>query len=105
MRRWLLLVLALVPLFPACRSVRPAVVQGTPGTDLRRLLESGSDLRSVRVSDAMTKSPRTIESTKLAVEAVKIMEERKINQILVVDEGNKLVGALNTHDLMQARVI
>ncbi len=73
--------------------------------DLRRLLESGSDLRSVRVSDAMTKSPRTIESTKLAVEAVKIMEERKINQVLVVDERNKLVGALNTHDLMQAKVI
>ncbi|KPK26864.1 MAG: hypothetical protein AMJ66_11485 [Betaproteobacteria bacterium SG8_40] len=73
--------------------------------DLRRLLESGSDLRSIRVSDAMTKSPRTIESTKLAVEAVKIMDERKINQILVVDDQNKLVGALNTHDLMQAKVI
>ncbi len=73
--------------------------------DLRRLLESGSDLRAVRVLDAMTKSPRTIESTKLAIEAVKIMEECRINQILVVDDHDKLVGALNTHDLMQAKVI
>ena len=86
--------------------VRDDVVVGifTDG-DLRRLLGSGADLRSINVSDAMTKSPRTIESTKLAVEAVKIMEERKINQILVVDDHNKLVGALNTHDLMQAKVI
>ena len=53
----------------------------------------------------MTKSPCSIEATKLAVEAVKVMEERKINQILVVDEHGKLIGALNTHDLMQAKVI
>jgi arabinose-5-phosphate isomerase len=39
------------------------------------------------------------------VEAVKIMEDRKISQILVVNENGKLVGALNTHDLMQAKVI
>ena len=81
------------------------MVRGVMPASLRRLLESGSDLRSIRVSDAMTKSPRTVEPTKLAVEAVRIMEERKINQILVVDEGNRLVGALNTHDLMQAKVI
>ena len=73
--------------------------------DLRRLLERGSDLRTIPVIDAMTKSPRTIESTKLAVEAVKVMEEHKINQILVVNGHNKLIGALNTHDLMQAKVI
>jgi arabinose-5-phosphate isomerase len=73
--------------------------------DLRRLLERGSDIRSIPVTDAMTKSPRTVESTRLAVEVVKIMEDHKINQILVVDEHGKLVGALNTHDLMQAKVI
>ena len=73
--------------------------------DLRRLLERGIDLRSTAVSEVMTKSPCSIESTKLAVEAVKVMEERKINQILVVDEHGKLIGALNTHDLMQAKVI
>jgi arabinose-5-phosphate isomerase len=73
--------------------------------DLRRLLERGSDIRSIPVTDAMTRSPRTVESTRLAVEVVKIMEDHKINQILVVDEHGKLVGALNTHDLMQAKVI
>ncbi len=73
--------------------------------DLRRLLEKGSDIRSIRVTEAMTKSPRTVESTRLAVEAVKIMEDCKINQILVVNEDGKLVGALNTHDLMRAKVI
>ncbi|UCH46781.1 MAG: KpsF/GutQ family sugar-phosphate isomerase [Betaproteobacteria bacterium] len=73
--------------------------------DLRRLLEHGSDIRSIPVIDAMTQSPRTVESTRLAVEVVKTMEDYKINQILVVDEDGKLVGALNTHDLMQAKVI
>lgn len=73
--------------------------------DLRRLLEQGGDIRSVRVADAMTTSPRTVESTKLAVEAVKVMEDCRINQILVVDTNNQLIGALNTHDLMQAKVI
>ena len=73
--------------------------------DLRRLLEHGSDIRSIPVTEAMTKSPRTVESNKLAVEVVKIMEDHKINQILVVDERGKLIGALNTHDLMQAKVI
>jgi arabinose-5-phosphate isomerase len=73
--------------------------------DLRRLLEKGTDIRSTRVTEAMTRSPRTVESARLAVEAVKIMEEGKISQILVVNEDGKLVGALNTHDLMQAKVI
>ncbi len=73
--------------------------------DLRRTLERVGDIRAVPISDAMTKAPRTVESTKLAVEAVKIMDDHKINQILVVDGKNALVGALNTHDLMQAKVI
>ena len=73
--------------------------------DLRRLLEKDGDIRSIRVTEAMTKSPRTVESTRLAVEAVKIMEDCKINQILVINEDGKLVGALNTHDLMRAKVI
>ena len=73
--------------------------------DLRRTLEKASDIRTVPMSDAMTKAPRTVESTKLAVEAVKIMDDHKINQILVVDAHGALVGALNTHDLMQAKVI
>jgi arabinose-5-phosphate isomerase len=73
--------------------------------DLRRLLERGSDIRSTPVIDAMTKAPHTVSPTRLAVEVVKTMEDYKINQILVVDAHGKLVGALNTHDLMQAKVI
>jgi arabinose-5-phosphate isomerase len=88
-----------------------AIVQGdqvigifTDG-DLRRTLEKAGDIRAVPISEAMTKAPRTVESTKLAVEAVKIMDDHKISQILVVDAQNALVGALNTHDLMAAKVI
>jgi len=73
--------------------------------DLRRTLEKAGDIRTLPISEAMTKAPRTVESTKLAVEAVKIMDDHKINQILAVDAHGALVGALNTHDLMQAKVI
>ena len=73
--------------------------------DLRRTLERVGDIRAVPIAEAMTKAPRTVAATKLAVEAVKIMDDHRINQILAVDEKNALVGALNTHDLMQAKVI
>lgn len=73
--------------------------------DLRRTLERVGDIRRVSIVDAMTKAPHTVASSKLAVEAVKIMDDYKINQILVVDDQNTLVGALNTHDLLQAKVL
>ena len=53
----------------------------------------------------MTRAPRTIGPDKLAVEAVQIMEERKVNQLLVVGDEGRLVGALNMHDLFRAKVI
>ena len=53
----------------------------------------------------MTRSPRTIGPDKLAVEAVQIMEQFKVNQLLVVDAEHRLVGALNMHDLFRAKVI
>jgi arabinose-5-phosphate isomerase len=49
--------------------------------------------------------PRTIAPERLAAEAVEIMERNKVNQILVVDEGMRLIGALNMHDLFKAKVI
>ena len=73
--------------------------------DLRRSLERGVDLRATRVADVMSGHPRTIGPERLAVEAVEIMERDKVNQILVVDEGKRLVGALNMHDLFRAKVI
>jgi len=73
--------------------------------DLRRALARVDDIKSERIADIMTRNPRTIGPEKLAVEAVQIMEESKINQLLVVDRDGKLVGALNMHDLFQAKVI
>ena len=73
--------------------------------DLRRSLEKGVDLRSAPITDIMTRGPRTIGPDKLAAEAVEIMERYKINQLVVVDEDQRLVGALNMHDLFRAKVI
>jgi arabinose-5-phosphate isomerase len=73
--------------------------------DLRRTLDKLADLRKQGVRDVMTLSPRTIRPNQLAVEAVQLMEEYKITQLLVVDTDMRLVGALNMHDLMRAKVI
>ena len=64
-----------------------------------------SDIKAARIADIMTRRPRTIGPDKLAVEAVQIMEEYKVNQLLVVNDEGKLVGALNMHDLFRAKVI
>jgi arabinose-5-phosphate isomerase len=73
--------------------------------DLRRALEANRDLRALKLTDIMSRDPRTIEPTKLAVEAVELMERHKINQLLVTAETGELVGALNMHDLFRAKVI
>ena len=77
--------------------------------DLRRSLGNGNarslDLRTARIADLMTRSPRTISQDRLAAAAVEMMERHKVNQILVVDEAGRLAGALNMHDLFHAKVI
>jgi arabinose-5-phosphate isomerase len=73
--------------------------------DLRRTLERGVDVRSTALGDVMTRHPQTIGPDALAVEAVEVMERLRINQLLVVGPDGILVGALNMHDLMQAKVI
>lgn len=74
--------------------------------DLRRTLDDRSvDLRSTRIADVMTRSPKTIASDALAVEAARMMEAHQINALLVVDAGQRVVGALNIHDLLRARVV
>lgn len=73
--------------------------------DLRRTLARVGDIRSVGIAEVMTTNPRTIRSDQLAAEAVKLMENHKVNQLLVVDRGGKLVGALNMHDLFRAKAI
>ena len=73
--------------------------------DLRRTLAQVDNIKAARIADIMTRSPRTIGPDKLAVEAVQIMEECKVNQLLVVSGEGTLVGALNMHDLFRAKVI
>lgn len=73
--------------------------------DLRRALEHALDLQQARVTDLMTHHPKTIHADELAVAAVEKMESLKINGLLVVDENNVLVGALNMHDLLKAGVV
>ncbi|MBT9568261.1 MAG: KpsF/GutQ family sugar-phosphate isomerase [Thiobacillus sp.] len=73
--------------------------------DLRRALEHALDLQQARVIDLMTRNPKTIHADALAVEAVEKMETLKINGLLVVDDANQLVGALNMHDLLKAGVV
>ncbi len=73
--------------------------------DLRRLIERGIDLRSVKAADVMKASPRTIRAERLAAEAADLMEQFKINCMLVVDDSGALVGAFNSNDLMRAKVI
>jgi len=72
--------------------------------DLRRALEKRGNLTDVRVADVMTRNPKSITPERLAVEAVEMMEQLRINQLLVLDKG-QLAGALNMHDLFQAKVI
>ncbi|MDF3036612.1 MAG: KpsF/GutQ family sugar-phosphate isomerase [Paucimonas sp.] len=73
--------------------------------DLRRMLESTCDLASTRIADAMHRNPRTVGPDQLAVDAVRVMEEFRINQLLVTDADGRLVGALHIHDLTRAKVI
>ncbi len=73
--------------------------------DLRRLIEKGVDLRSLKASDVMHANPHTIAENALAVEAAELMELHRITSILVVDAQGRLCGAINSNDLMRAKVI
>jgi arabinose-5-phosphate isomerase len=74
--------------------------------DLRRLIEAGrDDLRSLRAEQVMHRTPRLVRAEALAVDAAGVMEQHRVTSVLVVDEGGVLVGALNSNDLMRAKVI
>lgn len=73
--------------------------------DLRRLIEKGADLRSCTAQEVMHPKPSTISRDALAVDAVELMEQRCITSVLVIDDAGALCGALNTNDLMRAKVI
>ena len=73
--------------------------------DLRRLIEKGSDLRNLVAKEVMIKSPKVIRGDALAVEAAELMEVNQITSVFVVDDEGKLIGAINSNDLMKSKVI
>ena len=73
--------------------------------DLRRLIEGGADLRAVTAGAVMHHQPRSVRPDALAVEAAELMETHRVTSLLVVDGQGRLCGALNSHDLMRAKVI
>jgi arabinose-5-phosphate isomerase len=73
--------------------------------DLRRLIERGADLRGLVAHEVMHTGPRLVRDDVLAVEAAAVMEQHRVTSVLVVDDGGRLVGALNSNDLMRAKVI
>jgi len=72
---------------------------------LRRLIDRGDDIRTLTAADVMHKAPKRIQPHALAAEAAALMEANRITSVLVVNESGQLVGALNSHDLMKAKVI
>ena len=73
--------------------------------DLRRGLDQGLDIRATPVQQVMTHQPRHITANKLAVEAVKLMQDAKVYALLVLDDQQRLVGAISMHDLMRAGIV
>jgi arabinose-5-phosphate isomerase len=88
-----------------------AVVEGEKVTgvftdgDLRRAFENGVNIQETNIKDIMQPHPQCIGIEQLAVKAVEMMEERKINALLVINQQSELVGALNMHDLLIAKVV
>jgi arabinose-5-phosphate isomerase len=73
--------------------------------DLRRLIERGADLRLLTAAEVMHRTPRLVRADALAVDAAAVMEQHRITSVLVVDDSGQLVGAMNSNDLMRAKVI
>ena len=73
--------------------------------DLRRLIEKGVDMRTLTAAQVMKPQPMTVRSHVLAAEVADIMEQHRITSVLVVDEQDKLIGFVNSNDLMRAKVI
>ena len=73
--------------------------------DLRRALDKGVDVRQTRIDEIMTVHGKTAHAEMLAAEALKIMEDHKISSLVVVDDQELPIGALNMHDLLRAGVM
>lgn len=73
--------------------------------DLRRTLDQGIDLKNTPIRDVMTKNPKTVQAHVLAVEALNLMDQKKITALMVLGSDGKPAGALNMHDLLRAGVM
>jgi arabinose-5-phosphate isomerase len=73
--------------------------------DLRRLIERGADLLAMSAADVMHREPKRVSPDALAVDAADLMERHRITSVIVVDGSDRVVGALNSNDLMRAKVI
>lgn len=73
--------------------------------DLRRILDAQIDIHQDVITHVMTKSPYVAKQDMLAAEALKIMEDKKINGLIIVDKNNKPIGAMNMHDLLKSGVL
>jgi len=73
--------------------------------DLRRVLETNSNIQDLTIGEVMTANCKSISDDKPAVVAVQMMDEFNLNSLPVVDSNNMVVGAINTHTLMQAKII
>ena len=73
--------------------------------DLRRVLEKNANIQGLLIKEVMTSNCKSIGPDKPAVLAFHMMDENRLNSLPVVDENNQVVGAINMHTLMQARVV
>jgi arabinose-5-phosphate isomerase len=73
--------------------------------DLRRLIERGVALGALTAAEVMHPGPRVVRADALAVDAAEVMERHRVTSVLVADADGRLVGALNSNDLMRAKVI
>ena len=116
---------ARIPLVPDSASLREALLEmtgkglGMTGVldaagrlagiytdgDLRRTLNKGLDVYNAKISDVMTRNPKTCRADQLAAEIVQFMEQHNINGLMVVDADQRVQGALNMHDLLRAGVV
>ena len=72
--------------------------------DLRRALESNVDFQKLTIQDVMTKDCKSIEPQEPALIAMQLMEKYSLNSLPVVDSSNNIVGAINMHTLIQAKL-
>ncbi|MBU4205214.1 CBS domain-containing protein, partial [Patescibacteria group bacterium] len=73
--------------------------------DLRRHLEEGYDPSKKKVKDIMTKNPKALKKGRLAVEALRILREHKIDEIPIVDEKGRAIGLVDVQDLLKAGLV